>query len=52
MLKCPHCHSTDVYVSRSQDSLVYRLVLLAKVRCHNCCSCFFTKAWNAISRAA
>lgn len=47
MPKCPRCESERVYLSNSQDRLLYRLVLLARVRCHNCCASFFAAAWRS-----
>lgn len=46
MPKCPRCHSTNIYRSRSQDSQVYRLLLAARVRCHSCSTCFFAWLWS------
>lgn len=46
MAHCPRCESTQVYVSRSQDSLIYRLLLLARARCHRCSASFFAAAWS------
>ncbi|TWT30965.1 hypothetical protein KOR34_43380 [Posidoniimonas corsicana] len=52
MPKCPRCESERVYLSNSQDRLLYRLVLLARVRCHNCCASFFAAAWRSAPNPA
>ncbi|TWT78396.1 hypothetical protein Pla123a_11870 [Posidoniimonas polymericola] len=46
MPKCPHCGSKEVYLSRAEDKAIYRLVMLARVRCHECYECFFVPSWG------
>ncbi|QDU89406.1 hypothetical protein Pla175_27960 [Pirellulimonas nuda] len=45
-MQCPHCTSTDVHPSRRHDSLVFRLLLVARMRCHACQRKFFALAWR------
>lgn len=50
MPKCPHCGSKSVYLSQAEDKPIYRLLLLARARCHNCYECFFTACWGVRRR--
>lgn len=47
MPTCPHCGSQSVYLSRAEDRPALRLLLLARVRCHECYECFYTPRWRA-----
>jgi transposase-like protein len=46
-MACPRCGSTKVFRSQSSDRTLYRMALLARVRCHSCFSKFFVAYWKA-----
>ena len=48
---CSRCRSDKVHRSQSSDFLIYRLVLLARVRCHNCGHRFFANCWRVKTEA-
>jgi len=45
-MKCPHCQSDRIRRSRSTDSFVYRLLLVAKARCRTCAMKFLYPCWQ------
>ncbi len=51
MMYCSRCRSDNVHRSQSSDFLIYRLVLLARVRCHNCGHGFFANCWRVKTEA-
>lgn len=47
-MRCPYCRSENVRRSQSRDSSLYRIVLLARMRCHCCLATFFVRSWQEV----
>jgi hypothetical protein len=45
-MTCPQCGSKRVFRSESHDKALFRIALLARVRCHSCFSKFFVAYWK------